>query len=118
METPGVEQELLVNAPLAQLPGKRVLAFTGEFQPGARTALHRHPGTELLFVLDGQGVMTIRGREPRELTPGKMVLVEPDSGENSFTHEAVDLSDSGGLRTLVIVIHDEGAAPALPPTGE
>jgi quercetin dioxygenase-like cupin family protein len=118
METPGVTQELLVNAPLAQFPGKRVLAFTGEFQPGARTPFHRHPGTELFFVLDGQGVMTIRGREPKELTSGKMVLVEPDSGEDSFTHEVVNLSDSDGLKTLVIVIHDEGAAPALPPTGE
>lgn len=118
METPGVNQELLVNSPLGQFPGKRVLAFTGEFQPGAKTPFHRHPGTELLFVLDGQGVMKIRGREPKELTPGKMVLVEPDSGEDSFTHEVANLSDSDRLRTLVIVIHDEGSPPALAPTGE
>ena len=116
VETPGIEQKVLIDAPLAQFPGKRVLVFTGEFEPGAKTPLHRHPGTELLYVLEGTGTMVLPGRESENLTPGTMVLVEPQAGESSFTHQAVNLSETNGMRTLVIVIHDEGTPPALPAT--
>ena len=116
VETPGIQQEILINAPLAQFPGKRILVFTGEFEPGAKTPFHRHPGTELLYVLEGTGIMVLPGRESENLTPGTMVLVEPDAGESSFTHQAINLSETNGLRTLVIVIHDEGTPPALPVT--
>ncbi len=114
IETPGIEQEFLLNSPLAQFPGKRIVVFTGEFQPGASTPLHRHPGTELLFVLAGEGTMAIPGREPLDLTPGNIVLVEPSPGDESFTHQAINLSATEGMKTLVIVIHDEGTPPALP----
>ena len=116
--SPSVTQEVLVQAPLARYPGKEVLAFTGTFQPGGRTPLHRHPGTEVLYVLEGHGVMNIRGRASRELRPGTMVVVEPDPGSESFTHEAVNLSESEGMKTLVILIHDEGGPPGLPPIDE
>jgi quercetin dioxygenase-like cupin family protein len=112
--TPGVAQQVLLNAPLAQFPGKQVTVFTGEFAPGARTPLHRHPATELLFVLEGEGVMNIPGRKSHELTPGRVVLVEPGAGKDSFIHEAVNLSESDRMKTLVIVIHDQGTPPALP----
>lgn len=115
MGTPQVTQEILVDTPLAQFPGKHITVFTGHFVPGAKTPVHQHPGTELLYVLDGHGVMEIRGREPQQLAPGRAVLVEPDPGEGSFTHQAINLSESNGMKTLVIVIHDEGTPPGLPP---
>ena len=114
LETPGVEQELLLTAPLSQFPGKRVTVFTGTFEPGASTPIHRHPGTEFLFVLEGKGVMNIRGREPRPLTEGKAVLVQPEAGEDSFIHQAVNLDATSGMKALVLVIHDDGTPPALP----
>ena len=116
VETPGIEQEVLIDSPLAQFPGKRILVFTGEFEPGAKTPLHRHPGTELLYVLEGTGTMVLPGRESENLTPGTMVLVEPHAGKSSFTHQAVNLSETNRMRTLVIVIHSEGTPPALPVT--
>ena len=106
--TPGVKQETLLSAPLAQLPGKHITVFTGEFDPGAATPLHRHPGTELLFVLEGQGTMAVEGGESRELAHGKVVLVEPGAGEDSFIHLAANSSQTARMKTLVIVIHDEG----------
>ena len=107
--SPGVEQEFLLTAPLAQFPGKQVTVFTGDFEPGAKTPFHQHPGTELLYVLEGEGTMTIRGHESRELPQGKVVLVEPGAGETSFTHQAANLSRTERMKTLVIVIHDQGS---------
>jgi len=112
--TPGVVQTVLLNAPLVQCPGKMLTVFTGEFEPGAETPLHRHPATELLFVLEGKGVMDIQGRESRNLIPGSIVLVEPDRGQDSFIHKAANLSDTQKMKTLVMVIHNEGTPPALP----
>lgn len=114
VKTPGVDQQLLLNAPLAQFPGKQITVFIGDFQPGAETPLHRHPATELVFVLDGEGVMHIQGRDSRKLEKGKVVLVEPDAGEDSFVHQAVNGSQTERMKTLVVVIHDEGTPPGLP----
>lgn len=119
VRTPGIEQNVLIDEPLAQFPGKHVLAFTGTFDPGAKTPLHRHPGTEFLYVLEGSGAMVLPDREgSEELTPGRMVLVEPMAGESSFIHQAVNLSTTEGMKTLVILIHDEGTTPALPVDGD
>jgi len=118
VETPGIDQKILIDAPLAQFPGKRILVFTGTFEPGAKTSLHRHPGTELLYVLEGTGTMVLPGRDSETLTPGTMVLVEPRAGESSFTHQAINLSETKRMKTLVIVIHEQGTPPALPVTTE
>ena len=112
--TPGVEQTILLDAPLAQFPGKRIRLFTGEFEPGASTPFHLHPGTEILYVLDGEGVMVLPGQAARKLRLGKAVLVEPEPGADSFTHKATNLSARAGMTTLVFVIYDEGGSPAVP----
>ena len=114
LETPGVEQTVILNAPLVEFPGKRVLVFIGDFEPGAATPIHRHPGTEFLFVLEGEGVIEQRGRDPLNLRAGVVVLSEPDADDTAFIHQAKNLSDTNRLKTLVLIIHDEGTSPAEP----
>ena len=114
LETPGVEQSVILNAPLAEFPGKRVLVFIGDFEPGAATPIHRHPGTEFLFVIEGEGVIEQRGRDPLDLRAGVVVLSEPGAGDAAFIHQAKNLSDTNRLKTLVLIIHDEGTPPAEP----
>lgn len=114
VRTPGVAQELLVSNSLSQFPGKQVTVFTGEFEPGASTPRHSHPGTELLYVLEGNGVMHISGRDSVDLTAGKAILVQPGSGEDHFVHRAVNRSETIAMKTLVVVIHDVDTPPALP----
>ncbi len=43
-----------------------------------------------------------------------MVLAEPAPGDDSFAHQAINLSKTDRMKTLVIIIHDEGTPPALP----
>lgn len=114
MRTPGVQQTFLLNAPLTSMPGKQIDVLIGDFQPGARTPLHRHPGIELLYVLEGEGEMIISGRESLSLKEGSIVLVEPEVGEDSFVHAVINRSASEGIKTLVFVIHDEGTSIADP----
>ena len=112
--TPGITQQLLISQPLAQFAGKQVTVFTGDFEPGAATPRHRHPGTEILYVLEGNGVMHIEGRESEKLAAGRAVLVEPMAGADHFVHQAVNADEAATMKTLVIVIHDSDTPPALP----
>lgn len=114
VETPGIEQEILLSAPLSQFPGKWLTVIRAEFEPGTVSPLHRHAATTVFYVLEGNGVMENTAGTTEELSPGRVLLGEPAAGEDSFTHQATNLDDSGLLRTLVVVIHDEGVPPGLP----
>ncbi len=114
VHTPGITQELLVSSALSQFPGKHITVFTGQFTPGAATPRHKHPGTELLYVLQGDGVMHIAGQDSAVLSPGKAILVQPEPGRDYFIHQAVNGSRSDEMKTLVMVIHDANSPPALP----
>ena len=48
------------------------------FAPGARTAWHRHPRGQTLYVTDGIGYVATRGGEVQENRPGDVVYIEPD----------------------------------------
>ena len=116
LETPGVEQTVILNAPLVEFPGKRVLVFIGDFEPGAATPIHRHPGTEFLFVLEGEGIVEQPGRDPQKLQPGHVLLFEPDAEESTFIHQAKNQSGTHRMKTLVLIIHDEDVPAAMPLT--
>jgi quercetin dioxygenase-like cupin family protein len=47
------------------------------FAPGARTAWHRHPKGQTLYVTDGIGYVSRRGGPITEIRPGDVVYIEP-----------------------------------------
>ena len=111
---PGVTQSNLVRAVLAEFPGTDVISFNGEFAPSASSGRHRHPGTEVLHVISGTGVLLQDGRDPIQLAPGVSVIGEPATKGGSFTHEVRNLSPSEPLRTLIVLLVDTGEPPAIP----
>jgi quercetin dioxygenase-like cupin family protein len=48
------------------------------FMPGARTAWHKHPMGQTLYVTDGIGLVAKRGGEAQEIRPGDVVYIEPN----------------------------------------
>ena len=48
------------------------------FMPGARTAWHRHPLGQTLFVTEGVGLVQRRGGAVEVIRPGDRVYIEPD----------------------------------------
>lgn len=58
------------------VPEGAALAVT--FQPGARTAWHRHTGGRVLFVVEGEGRVRTREGEVAEVGIGDLVEVPPD----------------------------------------
>ena len=55
----------------------RALASLVHFMPGARTAWHRHPLGQSLFVTEGIGLVQRRGGPVEVIRPGDRVFFEP-----------------------------------------
>ena len=65
--------------PIATASGpSRFAASAVHFTPGARTAWHRHPNGQTIFVLEGVGRCARRGGPVEEIRPGDRVFFEPD----------------------------------------
>jgi quercetin dioxygenase-like cupin family protein len=109
----------------AATPGKgsRISASNVHFTPGARTAWHRHPRGQSLFVLEGVGLVQRRGGPIEVIRAGDRVFIEPGeehwhgASKNRFmTHLAMlEVDDDGNPATWGDHVTDEeyGAAPAV-----
>ncbi len=73
------------------------------FAPGARTAWHRHPRGQTLYVTDGVGRVARRGGPVEEIRPGDVVHIDPDeehwhgaSPDRFMAHVALQQADEHG----------------------
>jgi quercetin dioxygenase-like cupin family protein len=77
-------------------PGPHVKLLKVHFTPGARTAWHSHPFGQTLHVLEGAGLVAVRGGRPEPIRAGDTVRFEAGevhwhgAGPHSFmTHLAM-----------------------------
>jgi quercetin dioxygenase-like cupin family protein len=91
------------------------------FEPGARTAWHRHPLGQTLIVLTGVGRVQGEGGPVTEIRPGDVVSIAPNekhwhgaSPTTAMTHIALQESlDGVAVEWLEHVTDEEyGAAPS------
>jgi quercetin dioxygenase-like cupin family protein len=57
------------------IPGRHAVMARSEFQPGATTGRHTHPGEEIGYVLEGQMEITIDGLPPRIVRAGDPIFI-------------------------------------------
>jgi quercetin dioxygenase-like cupin family protein len=76
------------------------------FSPGARTAWHRHPLGQILYVTEGIGLAQRRGAAPQVIRSGDVVRFAPDEEhwhgagpEHFMTHLAVHEHAADGITT-------------------
>jgi quercetin dioxygenase-like cupin family protein len=87
---------------LAQGPSRlRVLSV--HFTPGARTAWHRHPFGQMLYVTEGSGLVQSKGGPVEAVSPGDRVSFDPDEEHwhgadptHFMTHIALQEVDDDG----------------------
>lgn len=112
--TPGLTQENVLREAIAEFPGTDAITFNGVFAPGATSGRHRHPGTEVIHVIQGSALVLQQGREPVELSAGMTIVAQPDAKGGSFVHELRNLSDTDTMRTYIVLLVEKGAPPAIP----
>jgi quercetin dioxygenase-like cupin family protein len=111
---PGLTQENILREAIAEFPGTDVVAFNGVFAPGATSGRHRHPGTEVIHVIQGKALVLHEGRGAQELTAGMTLIAQPREKGGSFVHELRNTSETEVLRTYIVLLVDKGEPPALP----
>ena len=70
--------DVYIDPVAATTAPSRVQANLVHFMPGARTAWHRHPLGQSLFVTEGIGLGQRRGGPIEVIRPGDRVYIEPD----------------------------------------
>jgi quercetin dioxygenase-like cupin family protein len=85
-----------------------------EFEPGARTHWHTHPGGQLLLVTEGTGYYQEKGKSIQLLHKGDVVKILPDilhwhgaSADSHFTHIAVNPNAQQGIAAWLDKVSDE-----------
>jgi quercetin dioxygenase-like cupin family protein len=74
------------------------------FAPGAHTAWHKHPLGQMLFVLEGEGLVQRRGGPVEVIRPGDRVWTEPNeehwhgaTASSFMAHMALQQYDAEGV---------------------
>lgn len=80
--------DVYIDTVAANPEPSRVNAANVHFTPGARTAWHRHPLGQTIFVTEGVGRVQREGGPVEEIRPGDSVYFEPD--ENHWHGAAPD----------------------------
>ena len=98
----------------------RVSASSVHFTPGARTAWHRHPNGQTIWVTEGVGLCQSRGGPVEVIRPGDRVFFEPGeehwhgaAATRFMTHIAILQVDAeGNNATWLEHVTDEEYAAA------
>ncbi|MGH2402253.1 MAG: cupin domain-containing protein [Candidatus Limnocylindria bacterium] len=82
-------------------------ALVVSFEPGARTDWHRHPGGQVLYVVDGVGRVGTREGEVAEIRVGDLVESPPDeehwhgaATDRAVTHLALSFGETAWLEPV------------------
>lgn len=71
----GLKRTVLQDGDTVDIAGHKVVMALVEAPAGADVARHTHPGTELSYILDGGGTLTVEGEPSRELKAGDSFMV-------------------------------------------
>jgi quercetin dioxygenase-like cupin family protein len=83
--------------------GKKWKVVTVELGPGAVDSRSIRPGTGLVYVLDGGGLLELDGKATIGLRPGTAAALNPEK-----PHVLKNTSETGTLRVLVVSLQEKG----------
>lgn len=88
--------------------GWHAVQSRSDFQPGAMSGKHTHPGEEIGYVLEGTLELTVEGKAPQRLKAGDVIFMPPNT-----VHEAKNVG-TGTLRVVSTYVLEVGKPLATP----
>ena len=104
-----IKRTVLLQTDLPGVEGKEAVVFIAEIPPGMATGKHRHPGNEMIYVLEGSYVLEVDGKGPLPLKAGDARHAPP--GE---VHEAKTFGSTTPSKVLVFLLAEKGQPLAIP----
>src|SRR5579859_1780890 len=68
----------LLTKRLPEAPGKEIEVIAVSYSPGAVDAIHRHDAHAVVYVLEGEVEMQVRGGRLQRLGPGQVFYESPE----------------------------------------
>ena len=100
----------LLTKKLPEAPGKEIEVITVDYAPGATDEIHRHDAHAVVYVLDGEIEMQVRGGELRRLGPGQVFYESPED-VHTVSRNA---SKTKAAKFVVFLIKKEEAPILIP----
>jgi quercetin dioxygenase-like cupin family protein len=104
---PTFSRTMLQDHPLS-IKDRHAVMSRSEFQPGASSGRHTHPGEELGYVLEGTLELTIDGKAPQRLKAGDVIFMPAGA-----VHDAKNVG-TGPLRVVSTYVLEVGKPLATP----
>ena len=73
-QQPGIKRTDLQRHDLSAL-GREVIQVRVDFAPGAAFGRHRHPGEEIIYVIEGSLEYEVEGKPPMTLKAGEVLFI-------------------------------------------
>jgi quercetin dioxygenase-like cupin family protein len=105
MATHAQQAHTLLTKRLPGAPGKEIEVITVTYAPGAVDAIHRHDAHAVVYVLDGEIEMQVRGGPLRRLGPGQVFYESPGDVHTVSRNT----SKTRPAKFVVFFVKDEGA---------
>jgi quercetin dioxygenase-like cupin family protein len=102
----------LLTKQLPEAPGKEIEVITVNYAPGAVDEIHRHDAHAVVYVLEGEVEMQVRGGMLQRLGPGQVFYESPETEDVHIVSR--NASKTKPAKFVVFFIKNEGA-PILTP---
>jgi len=73
-QQPGIKRTDLQQHDLS-VPGREAVQVRVDFDPGAAFGKHRHPGEEIIYVIEGSLEYEVEGKPPMTLKAGEVLFI-------------------------------------------
>ena len=73
-QQPGVKRTDLQRHDLS-VPGREAVQVRVDFDPGVAFGKHRHPGEEIIYVIEGSLEYEVEGKPPMTLKAGEVLFI-------------------------------------------
>lgn len=109
-ESVGVEVTPLLATALADAPGRHATLVLVTLQPGGMSPPHRHPGTVIVYVLEGTVESALDDGDPQTFSAGETWQEQPGALHRVSRNNSTEVA-----KLLALLIHGEGDSLTLHP---
>jgi quercetin dioxygenase-like cupin family protein len=97
-QAPGIKRTDLQEHDLS-IPGRMVIQNRVELSPEAPAVRHKHPGEEIIYVLEGTLEYAIDGQPPRTYSAGEALMVPAET-----VHAVRNVGSGSGAELATYVV--------------
>jgi quercetin dioxygenase-like cupin family protein len=97
-QQPGIKRTDLQRHDLTA-PGREVIQVRVDFAPGAAFGRHRHPGEEIVYVIEGRLEYQVDGKPPATLHAGEVLFIPAGA-----IHSAKNVGSVNGAELATYIV--------------